>query len=516
MEEQARNKTGTSAKSKKSTVNTEETGRLQPQARELEEAVLGALMLEKDAYSIISETLKPDCFYDKSHELIFTAIQDLAIQQKPIDILTVVEQLRKSGTLEAAGGTSYIAQLSQKVVSSAHIDYHARIVAQKYLARELISFSSEVASKAFDETNDVDDLMQEAEGKLFEISQRNVKKDVVHINPIINEAFNLMREAAKRTDGLSGLPSGFKALDKITSGWQNSDLIIIAARPGMGKTAFVLSMAKNMAINFNIPVAIFSLEMSNVQLVNRLIVNVAELSGEKIKTGQLAEYEWHQLDSKINKLYDSPIYVDDTPSLSVFELRTKARRLVKEHRVQCVIVDYLQLMNASGMSFGSREQEVSTISRSMKSLAKELNIPIIALSQLNRSLDLRTSQARTGRDSYDAKRPQLSDLRESGAIEQDADIVCFIHRPEYYKIFADEEGNDISGKAEIIIAKHRNGSTGDLTLEFKKEFARFQNPDENRIITDYQSRVNSQADMMPEDRIRAKKTLVPFEDNVPF
>jgi len=506
----------TITKPKKTTVNTEETGRLQPQARELEEAVLGALMLEKDAYSIISEILSPECFYDKNHELIFTAIQDLAIQQKPIDILTVVEQLRKNGTLDEIGGASYIAQLSQKVVSSAHIDYHARIVAQKYLARELITFSSEVAGKAFDETNDVDDLMQEAEGKLFEISQRNVKKDVIHINPIIKEAINLMHEAAKRTDGLSGLPSGFKDLDKITSGWQNSDLIIIAARPSMGKTALVLSMAKNMAVNFNIPIAVFSLEMSNVQLVNRLIVNVAELSGEKIKTGQLVEYEWHQLDRMVNKLYDAPIFIDDTPSLSVFELRTKARRLVKEHHVKCVIIDYLQLMNASGMSFGSREQEVSIISRSMKGLAKELNIPIIALSQLNRSVDIRTSQPRTtNKESYDAKRPQLSDLRESGAIEQDADIVCFIHRPEYYKIFQDEQGNDLTGKAEIIIAKHRNGSTGDIILEFKKEYARFQNLDENKIITDFQSRVNSQAAIIPEENARTRKMATQW-DNVPY
>jgi replicative DNA helicase len=500
------------ARTKKTQVNTEETGRLQPQARELEEAVLGALMLEKDAYAIINEILTPESFYEKSHELIFTAIQNLAIQQKPIDILTVVDQMRKEGNLETAGGASYIAQLSQKVVSSAHLDYHARIVAQKYIARELITFSSRVAGKAFDETNDVDDLMQEAEGELFEISQRNVKKDVTHINPIIKEAFDLMREAAKRTDGLSGLQSGFKDLDKITSGWQNSDLIIIAARPAMGKTAFVLSMAKNMAVNFNIPVAVFSLEMSNVQLVNRLIVNVTELAGEKIKNGQLAPHEWHQLDSKVRVLYDAPIYIDDTPSLSVFELRTKARRLVKEHKVKCLIIDYLQLMNASGMSFGSREQEVSIISRSLKGLAKELNIPVIALSQLNRSVE-----NRTGRDGFDAKRPQLSDLRESGAIEQDADIVCFIHRPEYYKIYADEHGNDLTGKAEIIIAKHRNGSTGDVLLEFKKEFARFQNLNEGRLIEEYQSRMSSQADMMPPERAGSGKMIPQSEFNdVPF
>jgi len=499
-------------RTKKTQVNTEETGRLQPQARELEEAVLGALMLEKDAYSIVSEILTPESFYDKSHELIYTAIQNLAIQQKPIDILTVVDQMRKDGNLEAAGGASYIAQLSQKVVSSAHLEYHARIVAQKYIARELITFSSHVASKAFDETNDVDDLMQEAEGELFEISQRNVKKDVTHINPIIKEAIDLMREASKRPDGLSGIQSGFNDLDKITSGWQNSDLIIIAARPAMGKTAFVLSMAKNMAVNFNIPVGIFSLEMSNVQLANRLIVNVTELSGEKIKNGQLVDYEWQQLDIKLKELYGSPIYIDDTPSLSVFELRTKARRLVKEHKVKCIVIDYLQLMNASGMSFGSREQEVSMISRSLKGLAKELNIPVIALSQLNRSVE-----NRTGRDGFDAKRPQLSDLRESGAIEQDADIVCFIHRPEYYKIYADEQGNDLTGKAEIIVAKHRNGSTGDVLLEFKKEYARFQNLNEGRLIEEYQSRMSSQADAIPPERMKSGRMMPQSEFNdVPF
>jgi len=285
----------------------------------------------------------------------------------------------------------------------------------------------------------------------------------------------------------------------------------------MGKTAFVLSMAKNMAVTYKTPIAVFSLEMSNVQLVNRLIVNVAELSGEKIKTGQLVVEEWNHLDEKIVDLYNAPIFIDDTPSLSVFELRTKARRLVKEHHVKCLIIDYLQLMNASGMDTKSREQEVSMISRSLKGLAKELSIPIIALSQLNRGIDMRTSQPRSGnKENSDNKRPQLSDLRESGAIEQDADIVCFIHRPEYYKIFQDERGNDLTGKAEIIIAKHRNGSTGDIILEFKKEFARFQNLDENRIFVEYQSRVNSQADIMPEERMSGKKMVYTSDNTVPF
>ena len=449
-------------------------GRIQPQARELEEAVLGALMIEKDAYSQVSEILRPESFYDRVHQLIYAAITSLAVRQEPVDILTVTEQLRRSGQLEEVGGPFYITQLSSKVASSAHIEYHARIIAQKFLARELITFSSAIQSKAFDETQDVDDLMQEAEGKLFEISQQNMKKDYTQINPVIAEAYQLLQKAAARTDGLSGLESGFTGLDKMTSGWQNSDLIIIAARPAMGKTAFVLSMARNIAVNFRHPVALFSLEMSNVQLVNRLIVNVCEIPGEKIKSGQLLPYEWQQLDVKLKDLIDAPFYVDDTPSLSVFELRTKARRLVREHGVKIIIIDYLQLMNASGMSFGSRQEEVSTISRSLKGLAKELNIPIIALSQLNRGVE--------SREGVEGKRPQLSDLRESGAIEQDADMVCFIHRPEYYKIFQGEKGEDYRGMAEIIIAKHRNGATGDVLLRFKGEFARFQNPDDDLVI----------------------------------
>lgn len=291
---------------------------------------------------------------------------------------------------------------------------------------------------------------------------------------MIDEAYKLIQKAAARTDGLSGLESGFTKLDKMTSGWQNSDLIIIAARPAMGKTAFVLSMAKNIAVDYRNPVALFSLEMSNVQLVNRLISNVCEIESGKIKSGQLAGYEWQQLDYKLKNLMDAPLYVDDTPSLSVFELRTKARRLVREHGVRIIIIDYLQLMNASGMAFGSRQEEVSTISRSLKGLAKELNIPIIALSQLNRGVE--------SREGIDGKRPQLSDLRESGAIEQDADMVCFIHRPEYYKIYQDDRGNDLRGMAEIVIAKHRNGAVGEVLLRFKGEFTRFSNPEDDMVI----------------------------------
>jgi len=478
----------TRAKSK--TVVVPEMGRLQPQALELEEAVLGALMLEKDAYAIVGEILKPECFYDKSHEMIYSAVVDLAISQQPIDMLTVTEQLRKRGELDLVGGPFYISQLTGKVASSAHIEYHARIITQKYLARELISFTASVQGKAFDETIDVEDLMQETEGRLFEISQRNVKKDVTQINPVIKEAMDLLQKAANQKEGLSGLRSGFGQLDKITSGWQNSDLVIIAARPAMGKTAFVLTMAKNMAVNHNIPVVIFSLEMSNVQLVNRLIVDVCEIPGEKIKSGRLESYEWEQLDYKIKELYDAPLYIDDTPSLSVFELRTKARRLVREHGVKCLIIDYLQLMNASGMTFGSREQEVSTISRSLKGLAKELNIPIIALSQLNRGVE--------NRQGVEGKRPQLADLRESGAIEQDADMVCFIHRPEYYKITEDERGNSLIGIAEVIIAKHRNGAVGDLKLRFKADYAKFMNLDDDISAREFSSVINNPMALDPE------------------
>ncbi len=444
-------------------------GRKAPRDKELEEAVLGALMLEKDAYTTVCDILKPESFYEPANRLIYEAVQALGASQQPIDMLTVTEQLRLNGTLDQAGGPAYVTALTSKVLSAANVEFHARIVAQKYLARELISFASNIETKAFDESNDVDDLLQEAEGKLFEISQRNVKKDVTQIDPVIGSALTAMQNAANRTSGLSGLESGFHDLDKLTSGWQNSDLIIIAARPAMGKTAFVLSMAKNMAVNYNTPVAIFSLEMSNLQLVNRMISNVAEIPGDKIKSGQLDPPEWDKLMSRIKHLYGAPLYIDDTASLSIFELRTKARRLVREHDVKFIIIDYLQLMNASGMKFGSREQEVSMISRSLKQLAKELNIPIVALSQLNRSVESRG-------DSKEGKRPQLSDLRESGAIEQDADIVCFIHRPEYYtRSGTDAAGNDIRGLAEFIVAKHRSGRVDDVKMRFRAAFARFEN-----------------------------------------
>ena len=457
-------------KSARSKAQFTDDAKIQPQDKEIEDAVLGALMLERDAYAIVCDLLRPESFYDPGNQKIYAAINKLGVMQQPIDMLTVTQQLRADGALDDVGGPVRISELTSNVASAAHIEYHARIVAQKFLARRLISFCSEIEKKSFDESYDIDDLLQEAEGKLFEISQGNLKKDFTQIDPVINSAMEQIEAAGKRESGLSGLQTGFHNLDKLTSGWQNSDLIIIAARPAMGKTAFVLSMAKNMAVDYNTPVAIFSLEMSNLQLVNRLISNVCEIEGEKIKSGRLSRQEWEQLNSRVRSLFSAPLYVDDSPSLSILELRTKARRLVKEHGVKIIIIDYLQLMNATGMKFGSREQEVSMISRSLKQLAKELNIPVIALSQLSRKVEERNDGN---------KRPQLSYLRESGAIEQDADIVCFIHRPEYYtRSTTDAENRDIRGMAEFIVAKHRSGSVDDIEMTFVARFARFQNRSE--------------------------------------
>ena len=446
---------------------------VQPQATEIERAVLGALMIDKDAYTVVCEMLYPESFYEPRNQKVYEAIRDLEMKEQPVDVWTVTEQLAKQGDLEDVGGPAYVMDLSSRVVSSANIEYHARIIAQKFLARQLISYASFVETKAFDETIDIDDLMQEAEGSLFELSQKNMKKDYTQIDPVIKNAVDVIQKAAQNKDGLTGVPTGYHKLDDITSGWQPSDLVIIAGRPAMGKTSFALSMAKNIAADYQVPMAFFSLEMSNTQLVNRLISNVCEIQGSKILNGQLHPDEWDRLDKRVNNLLGAPLYVDDTPGLSVFELRTKARRLVREHGVKIIMIDYLQLMNANGMRFSSRQEEVSTISRSLKGLAKELDIPIIALSQLNRGVE--------SREGLEGKRPQLSDLRESGAIEQDADMVLFVHRPEYYHIYQDDNGRDLHGMAQIIIAKHRKGATGDVLLTFRGEFTRFENPEDGRL-----------------------------------
>jgi replicative DNA helicase len=447
----------------KSEAMPSELGKMPPQALELEEAVLGAIMLERDALVAVIDLLKPESFYKEVHQKIFRAIMDLSADERPIDILTVTEELKKAKHLEEVGGPYYISQLTSRVASAANIEFHARIIQQKYIQRELIRVTSDIQTKSYDESLDINDLLDYSESQLFEIAQGNIKKEIIKINLLIQDAIKQIEEASKRKDHLSGIPSGFTKLDRITSGWQRSDLIIIAARPSMGKTAFVLSMARNIAIDHKKPVAVFSLEMSSLQLVNRLISCESELPSERIRNGKLNTDEWKQLDSMIKPLESAPIFIDDTPAISIFELRAKCRRLKKQHDIQAVVIDYLQLMTGPPEIKGNREQEVSVISRSLKSISKELDVPVIALSQLNRSVEMRTGN----------KRPQLSDLRESGAIEQDADVVCFIHRPEKYGILEDDEGRSTIGMAEIIVAKHRNGPIGDIKLRFRDTIAKF-------------------------------------------
>lgn len=448
-------------------------GKLPPQSIELEEAVLGALMLEKDALTAVIDILNPESFYKDTHKKIYEAIRRLFQRSEPIDILTVANELKKSGDLEIIGGAFYITQLTNRVASSANIEYHARIILQKHIQRELIRISSETIKDAFEDTTDVLNLLDKVEKNLFQIAEGNIRRNYESMTNLIQKAVKQIEAARTHEGGVTGIPSGFIELDRVTAGWQKSDLIIIAARPGMGKTAFVVSLARNSAVQFKKSIAIFSLEMSSVQLVNRLISSETELPAEKLKKGQLANHEWEQLNSKISKLAEASIFIDDTPALSIFELRAKCRRLKSQHNIDLIIIDYLQLMSTSGENKGgNREQEISSISRSLKSIAKELDIPVIALSQLSRAVESR------GGD----KRPQLSDLRESGAIEQDADMVMFIYRPEYYGLSVDENGNSTSGMAEIIISKHRNGSLKTVPLRFIDKFAKFVDTDINDFI----------------------------------
>lgn len=453
-------------------LNTPEYGKLPPQAIDLEEAVIGALMLDKEALTDVIDILKPESFYKEDNKLIFESILSLFEKSEPIDILTVTQELKKKGTLEQVGGPFYIAQLTNRVASSANVEYHARIISQKHIQRELIKISSETIKNAYDETIDVFDLLDSAEAKLFEVAEGNIRKSYDDMNNLLHKAVKQL-EIISKQEGTSGVPTGFMNLDRVTGGFQKSDMIVLAARPGMGKTAFVLSLARNAAVDYKKGVALFSLEMSSLQLVNRLISSETEIAGEKLKKGTLEPHEWEQLNARIGKLTNAPIFINDTPGLSVFELRAQCRRLKAEKDIQMVIIDYLQLMTAGtgGDGKGNREQEISTISRAIKGIAKELEIPIIALSQLSRAVETR------GGD----KKPMLSDLRESGAIEQDADMVMFIYRPEYYSLTEDEEGNSTAGMAELIIAKHRNGSTEDVKIRFINHLAKFTNWDNHNF-----------------------------------
>jgi replicative DNA helicase len=444
-----------------------ELGKVPPQAIDLEEAVLGAVMLEKEAVATVSEILKPEFFYKDAHVKIYECIEDLFKRSEPIDILSVTNELRKKGNLDLVGGAYYVASLTQRVGSAANVEFHARVIAEKHIKRELIRLSGEILQDSFDDTVDTFDLMDSAERKIFEIAQNNIRRGFESVNVLLEKAIKEMeRLKSEKKEGVTGIESGFVDLDRITSGWQPTDLIILAARPSMGKTALSLCLLRNAAVQFKRPAAIFSLEMSSLQLVNRLIALETGINSEKIKKGQLSEEEWKVLHDKISHLSEAQIFIDDTAALSIFEFRAKARKLRFVHGVEMIIVDYLQLMTTGSEGRGTREQEISTISRSLKSIAKELNIPIIALAQLSRA-----SESRSGFD----KRPQLSDLRESGSIEQDADIVMFIFRPKIYELSEDEHGNSTEGLAEIIIRKHRNGSTGKVNLRFREELARFEN-----------------------------------------
>jgi len=444
-------------------------GKVQPQALPLEEAVLGALMLDKDSIAIVIDILRAESFYSDAHQAIYRCVLRLFERSQPVDLLMVTEELKKAGELEMAGGPYYLVGLTNRVASAANIEYHARLIAQKHIQRELIRVSTKIIRDAYEDTTDVFQLLDDAEQGLFNITQQNLSRSYESMGSLASKALKQLEELSKKETGLTGVPTGFTDLDRITSGWQPSDLIIMAARPGMGKTSLTLALAKNAAMDFGKGVAFFSLEMSNVQLVNRLISLEAEISGSKLRSGQLEDYEWQQLQTVIEKMSEIPIFIDDTPGINIFELRAKCRRLKMQHDIQMVIIDYLQLMTGgTDNKTGNREQEISSISRGLKGLAKELNVPVIALSQLSRAVETRGGM----------KRPQLSDLRESGAIEQDADIVSFIYRPEYYQIMEDEEGQSLKGVGEVIIAKHRNGALGTVKLKFVDKYAKFTEMDD--------------------------------------
>ena len=438
-------------------------GRVPPQAVDVEMAVLGAMMLEKGALAKAIEILDDAAFYKPAHQRIFTAMVTLFERNEPVDLITLIEELRRRGELEKIGGEYYLTELTTKVTSAANVEYHAHIVLEKALMRQLIISSSEVIGRAYNETEDALDLLDEAEQKIFQISEQRMKKSFVSMNTAVHSTMEMLESIHGKHSGVTGVPSAFTEVDNYTGGFQKSDLVIVAGRPSQGKTAFVLSLARNASIFHEVAVGFFSLEMSSQQLVLRLICAEARVDAHSVRTGRLPEDEWRKLSTSVGKLYKANIFIDDTPALTVLEVRAKARRLKAEHNVGLIIVDYLQLMQGP-KNIQSREQEISTISRSLKALAKELNIPVVALSQLNRAVELRGD-----------KRPVLADLRESGAIEQDADVVLFVHRPEMYGIDKDDNGEPTEGLAEIIVGKQRNGPTGTARLAFIKQYARFEN-----------------------------------------
>lgn len=475
--------------------------KLPPQALDIEESVLGALMLEKDALTTVIDILKPESFYKEAHQEIYRAIVQLFNEAAPIDLRTVVNQLRKNDKLTFVGGSYYITSLTARVGSASNIEFHARAIVEYAIKRELIAIATEMQKNAYKDTQDVFELLDQAEQSLFEVTDSNIRKNYSHMRSLLGEAFKDLEARRQQKDGLTGVPSGFTGLDRVTSGWQRAELVIVAARPGMGKTAFLLSALRNAAVDHGYPVAIFSLEMASLQLVNRLISAEASLEGEKIKKGNLADHEWEQLMHKTAQLSQAPVYIDDTPALSIFELRAKCRRLKAKHDIQLIAVDYLQLMSGESIKgAGNREQEIASISRSLKSIAKELNVPVIVGSQLSRAVETRGGN----------KRPQLSDLRESGSIEQDADMVLFLYRPEYYGMTEDEEGNPTQGMAEVIVAKHRNGSLDSVVLKFLGKYTQFT---DHEISTFSDTRYSTLNTIIQSSKANGSSTSV-SEDNL--
>ncbi len=463
--------TGKTTRKKAKAVNLDtlglEMGNKPPQALEVEEAVLGAMLIEPSAVDTALEELSASCFYDPRHRMIFEAMTELVNEHMSVDIITTSTKLRDKGNLEAVGGPVALAGLSEKVGAAAHIEYYVRILKQKSIQRDLITASYEILKQSYDDSVKVDDLIDQAQSKIYNAIQNSQKKELQDIGSVINEAMKEI-ENNQNSSGLNGVPSGYQSLDRVTRGWQRSDLIILAARPSVGKTAFALNLARNAAVDYNMPVAVFSLEMSALQLVMRLMTTESGLPADKLKGGsKLEPWEWQQLETKLAALSKAPLYIDDTPSIPLMEFRTKIKRLVKSKGVRLVIVDYLQLIQGPTELRGMREQEVAAISRTLKATAKELNVPIIALSQLSR--DAVKRQGSNGK-------PQLSDLRESGSIEQDADMVIFIHRPDYLGLAETPGGKETT---QIIIAKHRNGEVCDIDMLFKAEQVRFVEPGES-------------------------------------
>jgi replicative DNA helicase len=450
-------------------------GKVPPQAKDLEEAVLGAIMLEKNAFDTVVEILKPECFYVEAHQRIYRSMQSLSNKSQPIDILTVVEELRFKEELEMVGGPYYVTKLTNAVVSSANVEAHCRIILQKFIQRELIRISGEIIGDAYEDSTDVFDLLDDAETKLFEITNNHLRKNFDTLDSVLVKTIQRIEDLRHKNEDISGVPSGFQSLDRVTYGWQNTDLIILAARPAVGKTAFALNLARNAAMSPSkpTPVALFSLEMSAGQLVQRILAAESEIWLEKIARGKLEEHEMKQLYARgIQRLSQAPLFIDDTPALNIFELRAKCRRLKNKHNIGLIIIDYLQLMSGTGENRNSnREQEISNISRNLKALAKELNVPIIALSQLSRAVETRSA----GKEGM--KMPQLSDLRESGAIEQDADMVMFLYRPEYYDITQNEMGESNRGETIVRIAKHRNGMLDTIKLRALLHIQKFTEDD---------------------------------------